>query len=88
MHKAISLSAELAEIRNSIEGARFLADALATGGTSRGSLPCRRGALRCHPHDTLGTGRGVERRQPVLSDVVPLAAAPLARYRGHPLTAR
>jgi hypothetical protein len=32
MHKAISLSAELAEIRNAVEGARFLADELATGG--------------------------------------------------------
>ena len=32
MHKAISLSAELAEIRNAVEGALFLADELATGG--------------------------------------------------------
>jgi hypothetical protein len=32
MHKAISLSAELAEIRNAVEGTRFLADELATGG--------------------------------------------------------
>jgi hypothetical protein len=32
MHKAISLSAEMAEIRNAVEGARFLADELATGG--------------------------------------------------------
>jgi hypothetical protein len=32
MHKAISLSAEMAEIRNAVEGARFLADELATRG--------------------------------------------------------
>ncbi len=32
MHKAISLSAEMAEIRNAVEGTRFLADELATGG--------------------------------------------------------
>ena len=32
MHKAISLSAETAEVRNAIEGARFLADERATGG--------------------------------------------------------
>jgi hypothetical protein len=32
MHKAISLSAEFAEIRNAVEGARFLADELATCG--------------------------------------------------------
>jgi hypothetical protein len=32
MHKAISLSAEMAEIRNAVERARFLADELATGG--------------------------------------------------------
>jgi hypothetical protein len=32
MHRAISLRAELAEIRNAVEWARFLADELATGG--------------------------------------------------------
>jgi hypothetical protein len=36
--------------------------------------------MRYPQADTLGTGG--ERRQPVLSHVVPLAAAPLARYRG------
>jgi len=32
MHNAIGLSEELAEIRNAVDGARFLADELASGG--------------------------------------------------------
>lgn len=39
MTKAISLSAELAEVRCAVEGARFIADALATHAlNSRGRL--------------------------------------------------